>query len=102
MWGNGCSHGLQPTRLLRPWIFQARVLEWGAIAFSENKNYYSIKKNLKTTKQIVLRQNIMKEHIWLLKRELDKFTIKDFNTPISNRTSRQKINKDIRRARQHH
>ena len=21
-------HGLQPTRLLRPWIFQARVLEW--------------------------------------------------------------------------
>ena len=27
-------HGLQPTRLLLPWIFQARVLEWGAIAFS--------------------------------------------------------------------
>ena len=27
-------HGLQPTRLLHPWIFQARVLEWGAIAFS--------------------------------------------------------------------
>ena len=27
-------HGLQTTRLLRPWIFQARVLEWGAIAFS--------------------------------------------------------------------
>ena len=27
-------HGLQPTRLLRPWIFQARVLEWGAIALS--------------------------------------------------------------------
>ena len=26
-------HGLQPTRLLRPWIFQARVLEWVAIAF---------------------------------------------------------------------
>ena len=26
-------YGLQPTRLLRPWIFQARVLEWGAIAF---------------------------------------------------------------------
>ena len=25
-------HGLQPTRLLRPWDFQARVLEWGAIA----------------------------------------------------------------------
>ena len=24
-------HGLQPTRLLQPWIFQARVLEWGAI-----------------------------------------------------------------------
>ena len=23
---------MQPTRLLRPWIFQARVLEWGAIA----------------------------------------------------------------------
>ena len=28
-------HGLQPTRLLCPWIFQARVLEWGAIAFSD-------------------------------------------------------------------
>ena len=27
-------HGLQPTRLLRPRILQARVLEWGAIAFS--------------------------------------------------------------------
>ena len=29
-------HGLQPTRLLRPWDFQARVLQWGAIAFSTN------------------------------------------------------------------
>ena len=28
-------HGLQPTRLLRPLDFQARALEWGAIAFSE-------------------------------------------------------------------
>ena len=28
------NHGLQPTRLLHPWVFQARVLEWGAIAFS--------------------------------------------------------------------
>ena len=27
-------HGLQPTRLLHPGILQARVLEWGAIAFS--------------------------------------------------------------------
>ena len=28
-------HGLQPTRLLRPWDFsRPRVLEWGAIAFS--------------------------------------------------------------------
>ena len=27
-------HGLQPTRLLRPWDSQAGVLEWGAIAFS--------------------------------------------------------------------
>ena len=26
-------HELQPTRLLCPWDFQARVLEWGAIAF---------------------------------------------------------------------
>ena len=34
--------GLQPTRLLRPWIFQARVLEWGAIAFSEGKATHSI------------------------------------------------------------
>ena len=41
-WKWSCSvvsgpHGLQPTRLLRPWIFQARVLEWGAIAFSESR-----------------------------------------------------------------
>ena len=27
-------HGLQPTRLLHPWDFQARLLEWVAIAFS--------------------------------------------------------------------
>ena len=27
-------HGPQPTRFLRPWIVQARALEWGAIAFS--------------------------------------------------------------------
>ena len=31
-------HGLQPTRLLHPWIFQARVLEWVAIAFSISKH----------------------------------------------------------------
>ena len=28
-------HGLQPTRLSVHGIFQARVLEWDAIAFSE-------------------------------------------------------------------
>ena len=28
-------NGLQPTRLLHHGIFQARVLEWGAIAFSD-------------------------------------------------------------------
>ena len=28
-------HGLQPTRLLCRGIFQARVLEWSAIAFSD-------------------------------------------------------------------
>ena len=27
-------HGLQPTRLLHPWNFPGKVLEWGAIAFS--------------------------------------------------------------------
>ena len=27
-------YGLQPSRLLCPWDFQARVLEWGVIAFS--------------------------------------------------------------------
>ena len=32
-------HGLQPTRLLCPWSFQARVLEWGAIAFSVHADY---------------------------------------------------------------
>ena len=29
-------HGLQPTMLLCPWDFQARILEWVAIAFSCN------------------------------------------------------------------
>ena len=33
-------HGLQPTRLLHPWDFQARVPEWGAIAFSKNYHNY--------------------------------------------------------------
>ena len=28
-------HGLQPTRLLHPWDFPGKVLEWGAIAFSD-------------------------------------------------------------------
>ena len=28
-------HGLQPIRLLHPWIFQATVLQWDAIAFSD-------------------------------------------------------------------
>ena len=32
-------HGLQPTRLLRPWDFPARVLEWHAIAFSARFAY---------------------------------------------------------------
>ena len=37
-------HGLQPTRLLHPWdIFQATVLEWGAIAFSKSQLYFSLK-----------------------------------------------------------
>jgi len=27
-------HGLQPTRLLRPWDFPGKSTEWGAIAFS--------------------------------------------------------------------
>ena len=35
-------HGLQPTRLLCPWIFQVRALEWGAIAFSATKHIDSI------------------------------------------------------------
>ena len=29
-------HGLSPARLLCPWVFQARVPEWVAIAFSEH------------------------------------------------------------------
>ena len=28
-------HGLQPTRLLRPWDFPGKSVEWGAIAFSD-------------------------------------------------------------------
>ena len=35
-------HGLQPTRLLHPWILQARTLEWVAISFSNAEDCYSI------------------------------------------------------------
>ena len=34
---------VQPTRLLHPWVFQARVLEWGAIAFSNDQPRQHIK-----------------------------------------------------------
>ena len=34
-------HGLQPTRLLHPWDFPGKVLEWGAIAFSGEVIYGS-------------------------------------------------------------
>ena len=37
-------HGLQPTRLLHPWNFPARVLEWGAIAFSDDQPRQHTKK----------------------------------------------------------
>ena len=29
-------HALQPTRLLRPWDFPGKVLEWGALAVSDD------------------------------------------------------------------
>ena len=32
------THGLEPTRFLRPWDFQARILEWVAIAFSRRSS----------------------------------------------------------------
>ena len=32
-------HGLEPTRLVRPWNFQARVLEWVAISFSRGSSW---------------------------------------------------------------
>ena len=37
MSGSSRPHGLQLSRLLVHGIFQARVLEWGAIAFSERR-----------------------------------------------------------------
>ena len=33
-------HGLQPTRLFHPWIFQARILEWVAISFSRGSSWW--------------------------------------------------------------
>ena len=33
-------HGLQPTRLLCPWYFQARILEWVAIWLSLGNAHY--------------------------------------------------------------
>ena len=32
------AYGLQPTRLLCPWILQARILEWVAISFSRGSS----------------------------------------------------------------
>ena len=32
-------HGLQPARLLHPWDFQARILEWSAISFSRGSSW---------------------------------------------------------------
>ena len=32
-------HGLEPTRLVHPWNFQARVLEWVAISFSRGSSW---------------------------------------------------------------
>ena len=31
-------HGLSPTRLLRPWILQARILEWAAICYTRGSS----------------------------------------------------------------
>ena len=38
-------HGLQPTKLLRPWDSPGKVLEWGAIAFSAGMVYIRVKNN---------------------------------------------------------
>ena len=32
-------YGLQPARLLCPWVFQARILEWFAISFSRESSW---------------------------------------------------------------
>ena len=37
-------HGLQPTRLLRPWDFPGKSTGWGAIAFSDVENPKKSKK----------------------------------------------------------
>ena len=33
-------HGLQPTRLLCPWDFPGKILEWVAISYSEYDHFY--------------------------------------------------------------
>ena len=33
------TRGLQPTGLLRPWVFQARILEWLPISFSKGSSW---------------------------------------------------------------
>ena len=32
------GHGLQPARLLCPWCFQARILEWVVMLFSKGSS----------------------------------------------------------------
>ena len=57
------THGLQPTRLLVHGIFQARVLEWGAVAFSEDFHAINSKYTLKCVASWAKLTLIIK-HVW--------------------------------------
>ena len=62
-------HGLQPTRFLRPWVFQARVLEWVAIAFSTPSGDHDLTWILKW--KVVLKEKNKKKFYELILRFLE-------------------------------
>ena len=83
-------HGLQPSRLLHPWDFQARVLEWGAIAFSGWNSRGSHKHNKKTNPimKLCANRDTHEEFLSKIYKQLMHLNIKE--TTQSNRGTRFK------------
>ena len=85
---------VQPTRLLHPWDFLARVLEWGAIAFSSHNS------SLGKFKKIEIIPSIFSDHHAVrLDVSYRRKTIKNTNIWRLNNTllNNQQITEEIKR-----